>query len=117
ENILMVHASKVQEIEFLTQQLHIITAGTTVAEVKHEKLIPDQAFALSLEIQNDFFNEIELTREQALQYLRKETIQSIESKKGFALFKFENLALGWANILDNRINNMYPANWRIRMTG
>ena len=117
ENILMVHASKVQEIEFLTQQLHIITAGTTVAEVKHDKLIPDQAFALSLEIQNNFFNEIELTREQALQYLRKETIQSIESKKGFALFKFENLALGWANILDNRINNMYPANWRIRMTG
>lgn len=88
-----------------------------VAEIKHDKLIPDQAIATSIDINVDAFQCLMLTREQALQYLRKENLQLTGFKKGFSLAVYDGLPLGWANVLDNRINNMYPANWRIRMAG
>lgn len=117
DNVLMVPLSKVQEIEYITQNLHIITTGTTVAEIKHDKLIPDQALATSVDINLEAFQHLTLTREQALQYLRKENLQLTGFKRGFSLVVYDDLPLGWANVLDNRINNMYPANWRIRMAG
>ena len=117
ENILMMPQAKLVAMEFIAQHLHIISMGTTVAEVKHNKLIPDHSFALSLDLNDEYFPSIQLTKEQALQYLRKETLQLSGLQKGFSLASFEGLPLGWANVLDNRINNMYPANWRIRMAG
>jgi len=38
----------------------------------------------------------------------------IEAKEGIYLVKFQNLALGWIKVInDGRINNYYPAEWRI----
>ncbi len=115
--VLMIPESQSEAIKFITEQLHIVSAGTIVGELKHEKIIPDHAFALSIETNTDFFNQLQLTKEQALQYLRKEVIQINPDKKGFTLVSYEGISLGWANVLDNRINNMYPPNWRIRMGG
>jgi NOL1/NOP2/sun family putative RNA methylase len=115
DNILMVPASLSAKIEFIVQQLHIVSTGTMVCELKHNKLIPDHALALSIDLNKDFFNLISVERDQALQYLRKETLPANNEKKGFALITFEGLPLGWVNVLDNRMNNLYPANWRIRM--
>jgi NOL1/NOP2/fmu family ribosome biogenesis protein len=70
-----------------------------------------------VDINKESFQQIELTLEQALQYLRKETLHLSGYKKGFTLMTYNGVALGWVNVLDNRINNMYPANWRIRMAG
>jgi len=117
ESILMVPLEKLPAIEFISQNLHIISTGTTTAEIKHERIIPDHAFALSVSLNKDHFTTVELTTEQALQYLRKEALQIPVGKKGFSLMMYQNIPLGWANILDTRINNMYPANWRIRMAG
>jgi NOL1/NOP2/sun family putative RNA methylase len=117
ENILMTPLSKLAETEFIAQQLHVVSLGTTLAELKHEKLIPHHAGALSIVMKKDFFPSLDVTKEQALQYLRKETLQLSGMKKGFSLVTYEGLPIGWANVLDNRINNMYPANWRIRMGG
>lgn len=90
-------------------------AGTFTATAKHDKLVPHHALALSLEINRDLFNCISLDRELALQYLRKDALMISPDKKGFALITFENTPLGWVNVLDNRINNLYPSEWRIRM--
>jgi NOL1/NOP2/fmu family ribosome biogenesis protein len=66
-------------------------------------------------LNRNFFYNMQLDESSALQYLRKETIPSSSRNKGFALVTFENTCLGWVNILDNRINNLYPSEWRIRM--
>lgn len=106
---------KLSEIEFLAKRLHIITAGITLASQKHDKLIPDHSLALSTDLNHSNFNIIDLDLSEALQYLRKETITPKDVNKGFALVRFNNLPLGWVNVLDNRINNLYPSEWRIRM--
>jgi NOL1/NOP2/fmu family ribosome biogenesis protein len=115
ENILIVPAEKLSEVEFVSQNLHITSAGTTVAEMKHEKLVPEHAFAVSVAINREYFNRMELTKEQALQYLSKEALPISSGRKGFTLMMYNDIPLGWANVLDNRMNNLYPANWRIRM--
>ncbi len=105
------------EINWLANNLNVVTKGTAVATVKHEKLIPEHAVALSLELNRNQFTQIELTLDQALAYLRKETPMIGEGQKGFALVTYQSHPLGWVNLLGNRINNLYPANWRIRMGG
>ncbi|MFM9837959.1 MAG: methyltransferase RsmF C-terminal domain-like protein [Cyclobacteriaceae bacterium] len=29
----------------------------------------------------------------------------------------ESHPIGWVNLLGNRVNNLYPTNWRVRMGG
>jgi len=106
---------KLSEIELLAKHLHIITAGITLASQKHDKLIPEHSLALSTDLNHLNFNIIDLDLPEALQYLRKETLTPKNVTKGFALVRFNNLPLGWVNVLDNRINNLYPSEWRIRM--
>jgi 16S rRNA C967 or C1407 C5-methylase (RsmB/RsmF family)/NOL1/NOP2/fmu family ribosome biogenesis protein len=95
--------------------LTVISAGTPVAEITRNKLVPEHAFALSVHLNKGAVNKIYVSREEALSYLRKDNIQLSMDQKGFALIEHEGLGLGWVNVLQNRINNLYPAGWRIRM--
>jgi 16S rRNA C967 or C1407 C5-methylase (RsmB/RsmF family)/NOL1/NOP2/fmu family ribosome biogenesis protein len=104
-----------EEIEFLSRQLHIVSKGTAMAEVKHEKFIPEHAFALSTAINKENFKQIELSEAEALAYLRKENLMIGEGERGFALVSFRGVALGWVNLLGNRVNSLFPSSWRIRM--
>ena len=108
-------AGKASEIQLLVNNLRVVFAGTSMVTIKHDKLVPDHALALSIDLNRNFFYSMKLDENTALQYLRKETIPSSSGNKGFALVTFENICIGWVNILDNRINNLYPSEWRIRM--
>jgi 16S rRNA C967 or C1407 C5-methylase (RsmB/RsmF family)/NOL1/NOP2/fmu family ribosome biogenesis protein len=109
-------ASMKNDIALLAKNLRLITAGTFMASLKHDKLIPEHAMALSNSLAQKNFPHIELTLEQAIQFLKKETINVQCDFKGFALAVYQEQPLGWVNVLANRINNLYPSEWRIRMT-
>jgi 16S rRNA C967 or C1407 C5-methylase (RsmB/RsmF family)/NOL1/NOP2/fmu family ribosome biogenesis protein len=117
EIVHVIPGNQVEEIEFLIHHLKIVLAGTPFVTAKHDKLIPEHAAALSIELQKDHFQHIEVNLEEALHFLRKEPIQLGETPKGFALVTYNKLPLGWVNVLDNRSNNLYPKEWRIRMAG
>ena len=101
------------DITLLNKALRIIQKGTAIATAKHDKLIPEHAFALSNEINIENFPSIELTHEQAITYLRKDVLNLSDNKTGFTLMKYQGTPIGWANQLGNRMNNLYPSNWRI----
>ncbi|HEY9048117.1 MAG TPA: rRNA methyltransferase [Ohtaekwangia sp.] len=109
-------ASKVQEIELLSKNLRLIMAGTFTATVKNTKIIPEHTLALSTQLNKGAFPSLALSIEDALHYLRKETLQITAEHTGFTLMCHEDIPLGWGNVLPNRINNLYPAEWRIRMS-
>jgi len=113
--VLMIPSRYSADIEFLAKELRILTKGTALASSKNEKLIPEHASALSLELKKENFITLELDRKEAVLYLRKEMPPMAHAQKGFALVTFEQLPLGWVNLLGNRINNLYPSGWRIRM--
>jgi len=108
-------SSKLNDIEHLSRNLYLLMAGTLMASLKHDKLIPEHPAALSVDLDKPYFNYLNVSHSEALQFLRKETLQLDSVKKGFALIRYNTIGLGWVNILDNRINNLYPAEWRIRM--
>jgi 16S rRNA C967 or C1407 C5-methylase (RsmB/RsmF family)/NOL1/NOP2/fmu family ribosome biogenesis protein len=113
--LIAIPSSLIDEIEFLARKLHVINKGTALAEVKHDKLIPQHASGLSVCLNKNHFLQIELDESQALSYLRKENLLIGENQKGFALVTFKGNGLGWVNLLGNRLNNLYPSAWRIRM--
>jgi len=113
--ICMFPESRVTDLELIISSLKTILKGTSVATQKHEKLVPEHAFSLSTEINRGIFTQLNLTKDQALSFLRKDNLMLEGGQKGFALANFEGSVLGWVNLLGNRINNMYPSSWRIRM--
>lgn len=108
-------ASKAVEVEFLTQSLKVVYAGTNMATVKRDKLVPDHAMALSVELNKEHFPYAEVSEEDALQYLRRGNMQLPDAATGFMLITHKDLPIGWVNVLSNRVNNMYPSEWKIRM--
>lgn len=103
-------------VELLSKSLYILTAGTVLASAKHDKLVPEHPGALSVELNKDNFKVLDVDLSDALRFLRKETMTTLPSQKGFTLVQCNGQALGWVNVLDNRMNNLYPSEWRIRMS-
>lgn len=108
---------KVNEIATLYQHVHVIKSGLPLATIKHDKLIPEHAAALSVHLRQENFPQIELTKEDALKFLRKENADLQLKEKGFHLIVYEGIPIGWINSLGNRYNSLYPSEWRIRMAG
>lgn len=108
-------SSKALEMEFLLQSLKIVYAGTNMATIKRDKLVPDHAMALSVELNKENFKSVEVSEEDALKYLRRDNIQLPDAPLGFTLLKYQGLPIGWVNVLANRVNNLYPSEWKIRM--
>lgn len=106
---------KSEEADVLAQYLKIVSAGTAITEVKHNKLIPEHALAVSIHLHKENFTNLHLDYDAAIKYLRRDTLQLPETPKGYCLINFENTSLGWVNSIGNRFNNMYPMEWRIRM--
>lgn len=106
-----------RETAVLLDHLKFVQAGTALATMKHEKLIPEHAAALAINLNKANFKLLELNEPDALKYLRKEPVEINGALKGYTLITCKGLALGWANVLDSRMNNLYPKEWRIRMAG
>ncbi len=60
-------------------------------------------------------SRIELTYNEALQYLRREAIRK-EAPRGPVTLCYRGLVLGPGKSVGSRINNLYPEAWRIRTT-
>jgi 16S rRNA C967 or C1407 C5-methylase (RsmB/RsmF family)/NOL1/NOP2/fmu family ribosome biogenesis protein len=104
-----------QTAEIIERSLFLKKLGIYLGEIKGNDLIPSQDLAMSI-ILNPDVPKLELTENQALNYLRKQDIQAIElNLKGWLLATYQGLALGWLKGLGNRMNNYYPSHLRIRM--
>lgn len=104
-----------EEVDELYQNMHVIYAGTEIAEVNGKKLKPLQTLALSQHLNKAAFRTEDLDLESALRYLRKEDIGISGNSNDWILLQFESQSLGWAKQVGNRLNNYYPKEWRIRM--
>ncbi len=98
----------------VTKSLHRYEPGTFIGTLKRDTFIPSPELALSSLVSNDV-SQIDLSLDQSLLYLKKEDPKLNEIPNGWALVKYNGLALGWIKGIKNRVNNYYPKEWRIRM--
>lgn len=99
--------------EFLTQQLSIKYFGVELGKYNKDKFIPNHEWALST-LPKNAFPTVELSREKALTYLRKEDLDIADIPEGWILVTFRQQILGGIKNLGNRVNNYYPKEWRVR---
>jgi 16S rRNA C967 or C1407 C5-methylase (RsmB/RsmF family)/NOL1/NOP2/fmu family ribosome biogenesis protein len=101
-------------LETLQYFMYLKKSGVRLGKLAGKELIPDHELATSLFIDKDTFLQTELTHEQAIAYLRKDTLDNLNiTGKGWSLMNYKGNALGWAKLLPNRINNYYPKEIRI----
>lgn len=107
-------APLVADAQLLAHHLPRIEVGTPLGEPKGKSLVPAPEWALSL-VCSDLLPQLEVDKETALAYLRKDTPQLEGLSRGWGLIQYQGLNLGWVKGLGNRYNNYYPTHWRIRM--
>ena len=100
------------EINVLSNNLHVIYFGIAVGELVRDKIIPGHALAMSYLIDDDV-EKVELDYDHAIDYLKKKELKNMDAGGGWTLVSYKNYPLGWVNVLPNRINNYYPKELRI----
>ncbi len=96
------------------QNLKVVGAGTAAARVAGNKIIPLHSLAMSVYLNKTSFRTASLQKDEALAYLRKEAVR-LSGISGYGLVEYNGIPLGWVNVMAHRVNNLYPAEWRIRM--
>lgn len=91
----------------------VLAPGTPFAERKGNEPSPHPAAALSLGLRADQLTTLDLNEQQALAYLRGETLPQREAR-GTALASYRGKPFGWLHGAGNRWNNKWPGPWRIR---
>jgi NOL1/NOP2/fmu family ribosome biogenesis protein len=105
----------INKIGIIEENIRIIRSGIAVASIKGKDTIPDHALAMSSILSEGQYPTIELSLEDALNYLRREPIKIDYQTKGYILVRYKNIALGFIKNLGNRCNNLYPQQYRLRM--
>ncbi len=102
-------------IDRMQRSLRVLSCGVTVAEARGKEWLPAHSLALSTAYVRGTYPEAEVSYEQAIAYLRHETLR-ISAPKGIVLLSYKNHPLGFVKNLGPRANNLYPPQWRIRST-
>lgn len=110
------HAGKPDEFNLLRQKLKIISPGTKICTLKKNGYVPAHELALSTGIRKDLFHKAELDHGQALAYLRRDNIASMDIPKGWFIASYKGINLGFCNNIGKRVNNYFPVDRRIRMS-
>jgi 16S rRNA C967 or C1407 C5-methylase (RsmB/RsmF family)/NOL1/NOP2/fmu family ribosome biogenesis protein len=110
-----VHAlpeSRLADLPILQSACYLKEAGLSLGQPSAKDFIPHHHLAMSTII-NPAIPNLALSREQALNYLRKEDIKAATDHRGWVLVQYEGRNLGWIKVLPQRSNNYYPKEWRI----
>lgn len=98
----------------LQSRLRVLHAALPVAQIKNNKVLPFHALSMSTALNPEAFNRVELSREQALAYLHRDSLLLPDAPIGLLLLIYAGTPIGFAKNVGNRANNMYPTEWRIR---
>jgi 16S rRNA C967 or C1407 C5-methylase (RsmB/RsmF family)/NOL1/NOP2/fmu family ribosome biogenesis protein len=113
QNNLFVSPLPLEELNQLCNALYITMPGVELGQFMYQDFIPAHALALSPYI-NGLDNRIELSEQESLNYLRGDAIHT-DKPLGWSVVSYLGHSLGWVKVLNGRVNNYYPKEWRIRM--
>lgn len=100
--------------QLLRKLVYFRKAGIRLGSAAGKDWLPAHDVALSIDA-SPLLPGIDLDREQALHFLRREDFGMPGLPRGWLVVRYQGLGLGWIKSLGNRVNNYLPKNWRIRM--
>jgi 16S rRNA C967 or C1407 C5-methylase (RsmB/RsmF family)/NOL1/NOP2/fmu family ribosome biogenesis protein len=111
ERYFLIPSALESEMKTLTESLPFKSVGIEFGTMKSSDFIPSAEYALS--IADKSFPAIDNNLTDSLRFLRGETPLYSGEKKGWHLMNYDGLSMGWVKVVDRRINNNYPREWRI----
>ncbi len=114
ENYVAIHPGHEVDYHTLKQFVYLRKTGTQLGTPTPKEWLPAHDVALSIH-RSKSIPQIELNKEQALKFLKKEEADITLNDKGWFLLTYKGLGLGWIKSIGNRYNNYLPKHWRIRM--
>ncbi len=114
-DIMMLHKEHLPDYLYLKKNLKIGYAGTRIALIKGTGIQPAPELAFCHHLNQNIFKRCNLSKTDALRYLKGATDFSFEANEGYYLMLYENIPLGFAKKTGNRFNNLFPREWYIRM--
>ena len=109
--------SKVLDHKKLHKRLNILLEGIEPGTVVDKKgtVEPSQSQAMSTAVDHSQWPTVELSLDEALNYLRAEALHlPDDTPRGYVLLTYQHHPLGFCKNIGNRANNLYPTEWRIR---
>jgi len=100
------------DLQYLQSNLYLKKSGVRIGKIMGKDLVPNHELALSL-ILNDEISRVNLTREKAISYLKRDELKLENRQRGWVLICYQGHTMGWAKMLDNRMNNYFPKEMRI----
>lgn len=107
-------ATHTHTLHELARRVPLRQAGLCVGKFNKE-WIPDHALSLQIGLRENL-PTLELDREQALRYLQKHSPDANQLTPGWYLVTYHRFPLGWIKSIGHRINNYYPAAWKMNRT-
>lgn len=102
------------DLHLIREGLYLRKSGILLGQMAQKDWIPAHDVALSVERATSL-PTVELSRDAALRFLKKEDVAWPEVAKGWYIVTHQGLGLGWIKALTGRANNYLPKHWRIRM--
>jgi 16S rRNA C967 or C1407 C5-methylase (RsmB/RsmF family)/NOL1/NOP2/fmu family ribosome biogenesis protein len=102
------------DLHLLHEGLYLRKTGILLGEMMRNEWLPAHDVALSID-RSMSLPTVELNRDAALRFLKKEEVAWPKLAKGWYIVTFEGKGLGWIKALTGRANNYLPKHWRIRM--
>ena len=100
-------------VQALSEGLTAIYSGVAMGQIFKGKLKPDWALSQYVALERKAVAVVELTEEDALNYLRKRDIAVDDMVDGMNLVTHNGRALGFAKRVGMRSNNLYPNSLKI----
>ncbi len=116
DSIYALPAPLASDMNQVNKELYSLIPGIEVAVRKGHDWVPAHALAMSDALNTEAFNKVDITRKQALEYLHCDALRLEDAPRGIVLLTYKGIPLGFAKNLGNRANNMYPQEWRIRIS-
>ena len=108
------YASHADDMRVLAESMTVIHSGVCMGQIFKGKLKPEHSLAMFTSLNTSAIPTVEVSREMALDYLRRGDIGVTEQMvEGINLLCYEGLPLGWIKRVGNRSNNLYPNSLRI----
>ncbi len=99
----------------LAERLNVLSSGVELGAPGRKEWMPHHALAMSWQT-GELFPTIDLSKEEALRYLKGEVLMPHSGlERGFFTVVYKGHPLGFIKNVGNRLNNLYPKEWRIRM--
>ena len=112
DQLMVIQEAHYPYLKAFRASIKLIKRGMLAGKMIRNELIPDHELALSTSIRKSL-PAVELSKEEALTYLRRGTLCLDTHQKGWLLARYQQQNLGWVKHLGNRTNNYYPTHYRI----